>query len=599
MKPKISYVSKVSVFLVPGILALAGIWLGGYISWNISIKNLQDNSQQQLEQFISHIDAHLARFQFIPQLISKNQLLVDQLKEPMNSSRINVTNYFLEEMNTIIGASDTYLMDAQGLTLAASNWQSEQSFINKNFSFRPYFTEAIKGNLGRYFALGSTSGQRGYYFAYPIRYAAKNLGVIVVKMDLSDIELQWSKRKIQFIISDPQGIIFITTQPEWLYQSIKPLSPETHKKITLSQRYSGVSIKNLDLKILRSISADTRIVSIDNDKKAFHNNYLSIQKNMPRAGWDIRILTPLNDVRNNRIITLMVLFLTAALVLLMIFLARQKRKRQQERESFQQEAKKQLEDQVIVRTTDLRHEIEEHKRTQNELIQTAKLAVLGQMSASISHELNNPLAAIQTYAENARQFLGLNKTVKVDENLSRIIQLSNRMSKISSQLKFFSRKSINSMEQINVQAVIQSAVDIVSTQDKNSHTIIHIKNHAPELKALADIIQLEQILINLINNALQAVENKDNGKITIATEVKNNTVLIHVEDNGPGIDSKFFQKIFDPFFTTKKMGLGLGLSISARIMKCMNGQLLVSNRDEGGAKFTISLLVSKEVVADK
>ena len=599
MKPKISYASKVSVFLVPGILALAGIWLGGYISWNISIKNLQDNSQQQLEQFISHIDAHLARFQFIPQLISKNQLLVDQLKEPMNSSRINVTNYFLEEMNTIIGASDTYLMDDQGLTLAASNWQSEQSFINKNFSFRPYFTEAIKGNLGRYFALGSTSGQRCYYFAYPIRYAAKNLGVIVVKMDLSDIELQWSKRKIQFIISDPQGIIFITTQPEWLYQSIKPLSPQARKKITLSQRYSGVSIKNLDLKILRSISADTRIVSIDNDKKAFHNNYLSIQKNMPRAGWDIRILTPLNDVRNNRIITLMVLFLTAALVLLMIFLARQKRKRQQERESFQQEAKKQLEDQVIVRTTDLRHEIEEHKRTQNELIQTAKLAVLGQMSASISHELNNPLAAIQTYAENARQFLGLNKTVKVDENLSRIIQLSNRMSKISSQLKFFSRKSINSMEQINVQAVIQSAVDIVSTQDKNSHTIIHIKNHAPELKALADIIQLEQILINLINNALQAVENKDNGKITIATEVKNNTVLIHVEDNGPGIDSKFFQKIFDPFFTTKKMGLGLGLSISARIMKCMNGQLLVSNRDEGGAKFTISLLVSKEVVADK
>jgi len=220
------------------------------------------------------------------------------------------------------------------------------------------------------------------------------------------------------------------------------------------------------------------------------------------------------------------------------------------------------------------------------------------MSASISHELNNPLAAIHSYADNARKFLSMNKTTQVDDNLFRITQLTERMSKISSQLKFFSRKSINSMEVVTIQTVIQSATDIVSTQYNNSTSIIHITNQNPELKALADIIQLEQILINLINNAMQAVKEQSKAQITIHTEQQKKWILIHVDDNGPGIKSTDFDKIFEPFFTTKKTGLGLGLSISARIMNCMNGKLTAHNLPSGGARFTISLLVAEHVAAE-
>jgi len=592
---------KISVFFFIALIMLIITWIGGYISWNIGIDRLHKNSQQQLEQFVSHLDARLARFQFFPQLITKNQLLVELLKQPKSTPRINLVNHFLEEINTIIGASDTYLMDANGLTLAASNWQSEQTFSNVNFSFRPYFIEAMKGKLGRYFALGTTSGKRGYYFAYPITYAAQNLGVIVVKMDLSNIELYWSQRKIQFIVSDPQGVIFITTKPEWLYHSIKPISEETRKQIATSQRYSNIDIKHLEIDELRSVSSASTILKINNhkqNKELINNEYLSIKKNMPHAGWDVTILAPLSEVREIRIITLIVLFLMVTLLLLIGFLAWQRHKRQLERERFQQEAQRQLEHQVLVRTTDLTHEEHKHtekilRETQDELIQTAKLAVLGQMSASISHELNNPLAAIHTYADNARKFLSMENTSQVDENLSRITLLTERMSKISSQLKFFSRKSINSMDVINIQNVIQSATDIVSTQYKKNCFRIHIKNHLSELKALADIIQLEQILINLINNAMQAIENQTNGKIIIHTEQKNNLTLIHIDDNGPGIDAKDIEKIFEPFFTTKKSGLGLGLSISARIMNSMKGKLLASNLPTGGARFTISLLVAE------
>ncbi|MDX2505863.1 MAG: ATP-binding protein [Gammaproteobacteria bacterium] len=576
------------------------IWTGGYISWKFGFDKLQVNSQQQLDQFVSHLDARLARFQFIPQLISKNMILVELLKQPDSSPRIDLVNHFLEDINNIIGASDTYLMNAQGLTLAASNWQEEQTFNNRNFNFRPYFIEAMKGKLGRYFALGSTSGERGYYFAYPIIYASQNLGVIVVKMDLANIESNWSNRKIQFIVSDPEGITFITTQPSWLYQSIKPLSTETLQQIHQSKRYMGVKIKIMDINILRSISSNSNIIRINNGTEKSNNEYFTIQKNISHAGWDVMIMAPLSELRKNQLNTTIVLFLIIILFTLIFFLVRQRLKRQHEREHFQQEAQKQLEHQVSVRTTDLMHEIDERKRTeqmlretQDELIQTAKLAVLGQMSASISHELNNPLAAIHSYTDNARKFLSLNKYIQVDENLCRIVQLTKRMSKISSQLKFFSRKSSQHMEIVTIQKVIESAIEIVSHKYKKSNSVIQIQSHIADLKTRADIIQLEQILINLINNAMQAIENLNHGKVIIHIERLNQWALIHVDDNGQGIELKNIDKIFDPFFTTKKTGLGLGLSISARIMDIMNGRLSACNLPTGGARFTISLLVAE------
>ncbi len=311
-------------------------------------------------------------------------------------------------------------------------------------------------------------------------------------------------------------------------------------------------------------------------------------------------MAPLSELRKNQLNTTIVLFLIIILFTLIFFLVRQRLKRQHEREHFQQEAQKQLEHQVSVRTTDLMHEIDERKRTeqmlretQDELIQTAKLAVLGQMSASISHELNNPLAAIHSYTDNARKFLSLNKYIQVDENLCRIVQLTKRMSKISSQLKFFSRKSSQHMEIVTIQKVIESAIEIVSHKYKKSNSVIQIQSHIADLKTRADIIQLEQILINLINNAMQAIENLNHGKVIIHIERLNQWALIHVDDNGQGIELKNIDKIFDPFFTTKKTGLGLGLSISARIMDIMNGRLSACNLPTGGARFTISLLVAE------
>ncbi len=588
---------KVISVLSLSALLLILVWVSHTISWQNGLDQLHTNNQQQLEQFIGHLDSKLARFQFLPNLIAKNRLLVDLLNDPKNSSRVNLVNYFLQDINEITGASDTYLMDARGLTLAASNWQSERPFVGSNFSFRPYFIEAMRGHLGRYFALGTTSGKRGYYFAYPIIYAANIIGVIVIKMDLSNIEQRWSNRDSQFIVSDPDGVIFITTQADWLYHSIKFLDSKTRKKISDSRRYADIDIKVLPLKTKQDISDSSSIIQITTTDSVIPKDIMTLSQNMPEAGWNVMILTPMKSIKQDSLTTVIVLLLILLLLLLTGLLGWQRHKRRQERERFHLESQKQLEHKVSVRTKDLTQEIEQHRHTekilrdtQGELIQTAKLAVLGELSASISHELNNPLAAIRSYADNARQFITLNKFKNADENLSRIADLTERMAKISSQLKFFARKSSGNLETVKIQFVIQTAIEIVKPHSKRNSIKVTTKQIKPTLRAKAEIIQLEQVLINLINNAMNAIGDKPQGEVIIRTEQQKEWVLIHVEDNGPGINENHLGKIFDPFFTTRKSGLGLGLSISARILDSMNGHLSATNLPAGGARLTISLM---------
>jgi two-component system, NtrC family, C4-dicarboxylate transport sensor histidine kinase DctB len=586
---------SLTLIALTGTLLIAA-WISYVVSWNNAINQLSLQNQQQLEQFIGHLQSQLGRYQFLPELIAKNRLLVEALNDPGNSARINLVNHFLDEVNTITEASDTYLMDKNGLTIAASNWQSKHPFVGRNFSFRPYFVQAMQGKLGRYFALGTTSGERGYYFAYPLIYAAEVIGAIVIKMDLSHIEQRWSNRSTQFIVVDDDGIIFITTQPSWLYHSIQPLSEEKIKQLIASRRYADIPIKTMNFSTSTTGFKNHTIARVTSPGTSITQEYLISSHHMPQAGWKVSILAPLHDAYSASLTYSIIVLMILVMILLIALLAWQRHRRSQERERFQLEAQKKLEHEVSRRTSDLVNEIEEHKHTeqilrdtQHELIQTAKLAVLGQMSASISHELNNPLAAMRSYADNARQFLNLDKPDKADENLRRIAELTERMGKISSQLKFFARKSSGNLENVVIEYVIQSAIDITRPQRKNFQINIKTDHIQPGLSVRADHIQLEQVLVNLINNAVHALSERAQGEIEISSERINGQVLIHVQDDGPGIDEDNLDRIFDPFFTTRKSGLGLGLSISARIIDSMNGKLSVTNLTQGGARFSIAL----------
>ena len=567
------------------------------------MRELHSFSQQQLDRFISHLNGQLARFAFLPKLLAKNRFLIEVLKDANNPARIDVANRYLEEINEITGAADTYLMDVSGLTLAASNWRTERPFVGHNFSFRPYFQQAIQGGLGRYFALGLTSEQRGYYYAYPIMHAAAIIGVIVLKMDLSDIEAHWSGKEEQYLVTDPDGIIFITTRPEWLFRSVVKLTDEQLRVIAESQRYPGISFDFLPLPSEAFMLGDGVIVRISSGMHEMVGKHLSLLQNVPDVGWTVRILSPMHKVMQKVLTSLAVLTLSLLLLGSLTALLLQRNRRRREQEHFQAEAKRSLELEVLERTADLTREIEQHRRTEqalrsarDELVQAAKLAVLGQLSASISHELNNPLAAIRSYADNARKFLAKEQSTQVNTNLVRIGELTDRMAKISSQLKMFARKAPGQLEEIIVQTAINAAVDIVRPQTKRNGVDLQLDLSPVELYVKADVIQLEQVLINLLSNATQAVETDDRKVVRLSSEAFSGHVFIHVDDSGPGIPDDHLAQVFDPFFTTKATGLGLGLSISYRIIDSMYGHLTARNLESRGARFTVALpLVEKRI----
>ena len=579
--------------LLAAILA-STFWITWTVSWQHSLGELEQGNQQHLEQFSGHLDSRLSQFRFLPQLVAKNDLLSDLLAAPDRLPNLQAVNRFLEEVNQITGASDTYLMNQSGLTVAASNWRREPTFVGQNFAFRPYFEQAMQGRIGHYFALGTTSKERGYYFSYPVQNSAGILGALVIKMDLSNIEQYWSNQDTQFVVTDPDGVIFITTEPEWLYRAIKPLAEEDLERIRATQRYSDARVVPLTYRQRESVSAESYIVDmgLPGDSLA---SYLVTAQEMPTAGWSVNVLTPLSELTGESLVLAFTAVLLMISVLSIALLIRWRIRRQQERERIYREAQKELERKVFERTSDLENEIQLHKATeqtlratQDELIQAAKLAMVGEMSASISHELNNPLAAIRSYADNARKLLANNRGDKADENLERIAALTERMAKISTQLKFFSRKSSGRLESANLKPIIETAIEITNPQYGRKRVRIDTTGIAPDLHADVDMIQLEQVLINLISNAIHAIGDND-GEIRIATERRDGRVLIHVDDSGPGIDEADLGKIFEPFFTTRETGVGLGLSISARIVDGMNGRLTARNLPAAGARFTISL----------
>lgn len=566
-----------------------------HLVWRYSYQSLLIEQQSELERFSSHISAKLDKYAHIPRLLSKDKELVDALSHPENTAQIDLTNRYLEQVNEVIQAADTYLLDGIGNTIASSNWNLDRSFIGRNFAWRPYFYDAISGKKSQYFALGSTSGQRGYYYAYPVIYAAEVIGVVVVKMDLSSIEDNWQSKNSYFVATDDNNIVFMSSRPDWLFHSVSELSEQSRQKIQETRQYLDSAIPAL------GFYGDVNLSETEWIKPKqgwIKDDYIVSTNKLDNLALNIHVLSPKVNVFWDTFGFLIILTMIFAIIYLAFLLLHHRQIRQRQIERLQAEAKQKLEFLVMERTSKLHVEIDERiraeqalRQTQDELIQAAKLAVLGQMSASISHELNNPLAAIRSFADNGRRFLANGKPERTDENLERISALTVRMAKISEQLKSFARKT-ETGDQVEAQLLplIINAKELMQPQFKSHYVEFEIKAPESPIRCSINPIQLEQVIINLLTNAIQAVDEQDIKKVVLTLEEHQNHVYIHVDDTGTGLNLNQMKNLFEPFFTTKKNGLGLGLSISQQIMHGMGGDLTAHSSPLGGARFTITLI---------
>ncbi|WP_330472231.1 sensor histidine kinase [Vibrio harveyi] len=570
-------------------------FIGGHWVWSHSYQSLLDKHQSQLERFSSHIQNKLDKYAHIPHLLSKDEPLVEALLNPENSAQLEITNRYLESVNGVIEAADTYLIDKWGTTIAASNWRKERSFVGRNFAFRPYFKQAITGQRSQYYALGSTSGKRGYYYSYPIVYAGGVIGVVVVKMDLSKIEDNWQQPNSVFVASDPNGIVFMSSRNDWLFKSLQPLEEPTAAEVWASRQYLNTTIDSL------GFVGDMSLAHTEAKQGSPYNKGTLVVSSLPLENLKltIRVLSPKQSVIWFTMGYLLVLTLVFTVLFLVGQLIYHRQQRHRQIERIQQEANQKLEYQVMARTAELQAEIAQRieteqtlRVTQDELVQAAKLAVLGQMSASISHELNNPLAAIRSFAENGKLFLHKEKYERTEENLTRISALTDRMANISQQLRSFAKKtSGNELAQTHLLPVIASAKELMKPAFKSARVTLNTKLIEQDVEVQINTIQLEQVLVNLLTNAIEATKGQENKQVHLSIEkdIQAELVWIYVDDNGTGLGEFTFSQLCEPFLTTKQNGLGLGLSISQQILAGMNGKLSAQNREQGGARFSICL----------
>jgi two-component system C4-dicarboxylate transport sensor histidine kinase DctB len=560
------------------------LWVG-----RDAIDQLAEKGRNQLNLYVSHLRGLLAKYEYLPALLSTNADARDLLRHPADAARVDRLNRYLETIANIAGASDIYLMDHDGLTLAASNWHSDNPFVGRNFGWRPYFRQALQGRLGRYFALGITSLKRGYYFAYAVRAQGAVLGAVVVKLDMTDVEQKWLGRSDEIMVTDEDGVVFIATQPAWRLRTLWPLSAQA--LVRASRRYPGVDFKPQPL-LRRAALADGLArwrLRLSADENGPERSYLQQQQAMADAGWTVHLLTPTGIITHRQWVAAgITTSIFAALFFLALYL-RQRHKRRVEWTRYQEAAQQalqvahdQLEQRVEERTAALR-------QAQDELIPAAKLAVIGQMSTGISHEINQPLAALRSYADNARLLLEQQRDEEVRSNLIQIAELTDRIAQISSQLKLFARKTSGERVAVSMHSAVDAALSILRPQLKKTATTLRIDLPEGCDQVLADPVQLEQILVNLLSNALNAMEAQPQRWVEINGCRNEGFLLLAIHDNGPGIAATNLARIFDPFFTTREAGLGLGLSISHRIAESMCGRLEAANHPQGGALFTLSL----------
>ncbi|KPX47490.1 Sensor histidine kinase [Pseudomonas syringae pv. helianthi] len=546
---------------------------------------LANQNRQTLDLYVANLLGTLHRYETLPQILGDLPALRGALAAPGDTTTLKNANRLLSEITRQTGADVMYLMDANGLTLAASNSDQKDSFIGRNFSFRPYFIDALAGRTGRFFGLGTTSAKRGYFFAGPVRDGDRVIGVLVVKVDLDHTETLWGKTPEQLLLTDQNGVVILTSNPEWRFRATRDLTDDEKQAIVAIQSYP---------------TRDPRPLRID------EHAWLTQTQAIEETGWNVNILAPRALV--DRQVRTVVAIGGAALLVLMLLLGlmMQRRRHYLDRIAFEAKARRELEMRVIERTSDLeglnsrlRQEVLEREQAQqelvqaqDELVQTSKLTALGTMSASISHELNQPLAAIRSYAENAEVLLDHQRTEDARGNLKLISELTGRMASIIAHLRAFARRDRHAPESVALQPALDDALALLAKRRRAME--VELIRDLPDatLWVQAGETRLRQVLGNLIANALDALTEKGPPRrLWISAEQTAEGVNLYIRDNGPGFSQEALARAREPFFTTKTrtQGLGLGLAICDTLMRVLGGELLFANHPSGGAVLTLRL----------
>jgi two-component system C4-dicarboxylate transport sensor histidine kinase DctB len=584
--------------------ALAAIGVSMLVSQHVwrenGLKALQAVNEPRVQLVANAIKAEISRQDHLPVVLSLDPDVRAALEATSDAGpravRIERLNRKLMRLSREADTRAMFVIGADGIVVASDDWSAADTLIGRNLVDHPIFRDAVASSKSSYLGIEASNNRVRYYLAEAIRDSAL-LGVSVVRIEFDALESAWQRAGERVLVADKDGVAFLASDPAYKFRSLGLLEPSAQPDRAAS-RYQGVRLEPIEGEVTERRGADLliRVTSPEPDVVR-----LSQTTALPDYGWTIHRLAGLatvqEDQRDGAIIGGS---LSTLIIILALYVAERHR-------AFVAASKSgaELKRQVTERTRELSEsnaslqtEIEERRRTearlraaQNELVQAGKLAALGQMSAAIAHEINQPLAAIRTFMASTKIFAQRGDLGQIVRNLDLITDLAERMASITGHLKTFARKSEpGHREPVLVERAVERALFLLQGQIKSAGVRIEIAV-APDLWVMGHAVQLEQVILNLVRNALDAVAEHASPSVRIAARATEETVSIAIADNGVGIPADRIGRIFDPFFTTKPVGkgLGLGLSISYGIVQDFGGEIHAGNRPEGGAELTVEL----------
>lgn len=560
--------------LVVAVALLAGVVHG--TARQAGLDRLDRDLANRLTLTRHAVTAQIERYRYLPALVGQDARILSLLAAPSDPTA--AANAYLQATRAISGVDQIYVLDPAGRTLAASNHDEPGSFVGHDYAFRPYFRQALEQGQGRYYAVGVTTGIPGYFLATRIGPAQAPLGVAVAKVDMGGLQATWASADQFVALADAAGVVFLSGQPDWLFRPLDALDPATSDRLARERRYVGQGLPEAGA--LRAELTGLRLAeaSLDPD------------------GWRILAAEPTAPVDRQAMLLALLAGVTGMLVSALGVGLWQRR--QLIRVRLDQNTL--LEARVTERTQALAHEIEERRRAQQDLreaheslVHAAKLAVLGRMSATIVHEVSQPLSALDTTLAAAQLHLGAGHDARAAASLTAARALLMRMQKMVRNLKSFgARQRADPPEPVDMARVLTASAEVLAPRlrDLGQRLDLDLPGGLPPARGQA--VRLEQVAINLILNAAEAAAGAGaTAPVRVGLQAGADGLRLTIADRGAGIDPALQDRIEEPFFTTRITGegLGLGLSITRGILDQIGGRLEFRPRPGGGTLTVVDL----------
>ncbi|WP_412174849.1 sensor histidine kinase [Actibacterium sp. XHP0104] len=530
----------------------------------------RNRAEVRLALYTGNVVSELQRASVVPHLLSRDPTLIGAL----NSNDFSQSSQRLISYVDEIGAASLILLDESGRVVAAS----DRSRIGASMRGSQAFLNALRANDTVF--TSETNEQGTFEFAYSRKITSErqSVGVIIVGVDLAKLERSWAGISDAVVVTNSEGVIILATEPRW-------------RGLPLEQ---ALAVQSAPSAIQRALKATTDWAALPPDAYVSGEAVMRNEARIPFRGWKLISFTTYASIRErvNGVLALEIMGFAILLALGFYFTSR---RAQLQSVLFQRESAE-----LRALNVQLQREIAEREKAEKNLevaeqtlAQSSKLAALGEMSAAVSHELNQPLAAMKTYLAGARLLLQRKRGEEALASFQRIDDLIERMGAITRQLKSYARKSDGGFEPVDFKACLSASLAMMEPQLKQRKVTITRTLPTGPVHVMGDRVRLEQVIINLLRNALDATKQTSEGQIDLILSA-GETATLTVRDNGHGIDD--LDALFEPFYTTKSPGdgVGLGLAISSGIVNDLGGRLTARNARGGGAVFEVQLPILEE-----